>query len=241
MRIVTVIPTYNERENIKPLIEALENEFAGYNKHEWYILIVDDSSPDGTGELVRELTQKYDNLRLLGGHKVGLGSAYQRGITYAIKKLQADVIASMDADLSHDPSYIPKLVAEIENGFDLVMGSRYIKGGSIPKSWGIHRKILSSVGNIVVRLLLEIPEVHEFTNSLRAFRVNLYEKMDKAKLDFKDNTFLPAFIHEAHRQGAKIKEIPLVFKSRVSGESKIDVFTYTPNLIKYCLRTRFGL
>ncbi len=236
MRVVLVIPTYNERENVKPLIKGLQSEFSKNPNHEWFILIVDDNSPDGTGDVVQQMMRDHSNLRLLRGRKIGLGAAYRRGIIYAVKKMDADVIASMDADLSHEPPYIPEMVAEIENGADLVLGSRYIKGGSIPKDWGIHRKILSRLGNFIVRILLAIPYVHEFTNSLRAFRVDLYNRMDKSELDYKDNTFLPAFIYEAHRKGADIREIPLKFKNRVHGESKIEVFTYTPNLLKFCLR-----
>ncbi len=238
MRVVSIIPTYNEKENIKTLIEGLQKEFSKHPEHEWFILIVDDNSPDGTGDIVQEMMQKHSNLRLLRGQKIGLGVAYKRGIKYAIKKMDADVITSMDADLSHDPDYVPKLVDQIEDGADLVLGSRYIKGGSIPKDWGLHRKILSSLGNVIVRLLLGMPNVHEFTNSLRAYRADLYKKMDKSKFDFDDNTFLPAFIYEAHKKGADIREIPLQFKNRVHGESKIEVFTYTPNLLKFCLRKR---
>jgi len=136
MKAVIVIPTFNEKGNIEKLVEILENEvFPKIKKHELHILVVDDSSPDGTGEEVKKLSKKYGNVALLiNEKKVGLGAAYVRGMKYAMEKFKPDILFEMDADLSHDPYKIPQFLSEIEEGSDYVVGSRYIKGGSIPSN-----------------------------------------------------------------------------------------------------------
>ncbi len=235
MKTVIIIPTYNERENIVPLIEALGNEHT--------ILVVDDESPDGTAAVVKE-TLKQENIKtrkqrsdiaILTGQKEGIGRALQRGINYAIENLDAEVIVQMDADFSHDPKDVPCLLDEIKNGYDLVIGSRYIKGGAIPAGWGLHRKVLSWGGNLLVRLMTGLWSVHEFTTNFRAFTVELYQKMEAKNFSLADNTFLPAFVVEAKRVNAKIKEVPIVFADRKKGRSKIEVAKYIPNLLKYLL------
>jgi len=234
MKVVIIIPTYNERENIKSLIEALGRAVNCANT----ILIVDDNSPDGTAEIVKKTRKQENNVVLLEGQKEGLGSAYLRGIDHAIKNLGAEIIVQMDADFSHDPKDVPRLLAEIKNGHDLAIGSRYIKGGAVPADWAFQRKVLSWGGNLLVRLLTGIWDVHEFTTSFRVFTVELYQKMNPENFGFEDNTFLPAFIVEAKRCGAKIKEVPIVFADRKKGRSKIEVLHYVPNLLKYLLTFR---
>ena len=230
-RVVIVIPTYNERENIKPLIETLGRKYL--------ILVVDDNSPDGTAEVVREAVKQFNNLTILSGQKEGIGRALQRGFDYAINTLDADVIVQMDADFSHNPRDVPRLLSEIGNGYDLVIGSRYIKGGAIPADWAFYRKVLSWGGNFLVRLLTGIWSVHEFTTNFRAFTVELYQRMDVKNFDFADNTFLPAFVVEAKRVGAKVREVPIIFADRRRGRSKIEVAHYVPNLLKYLLTNLF--
>jgi len=236
VKIIIIIPTYNERENIGALIEALER---AVNRASTTILVVDDNSPDGTADLVKKTRKQENNIAILEGEKEGIGRALQRGIDYAIEKLSADVIVQMDADFSHDPKDIPRLLAEIENGYDLIIGSRYIKGGALPADWGLHRKILSWGGNLLVRLLTGIWGIHEFTTNFRAFQVGLYQKMQTQNLAFADNTFLPAFVVEAVRVGAEIKEVPIVFYDRKKGKSKIEVAKYVPHLLKFCLQNLF--
>ncbi len=235
MKTIIIIPTYNERENIGPLIEALGCAMNCAST----ILVVDDNSPDGTADVVKRTKEQENNIAVIEGERAGIGNALQRGIDYAIGNLGAEVIVQMDADFSHDPADVPRLLDEIENGCDLVIGSRYIKGGAIPADWGLHRKILSWGGNLLVRLLMGIWEVHEFTTNFRAFTSELYQKMNPENFDFADNTFLPAFIVEARRVGAKIKEVPIVFTNRKRGRSKIEVARYVPNLLKFCLQNFF--
>lgn len=220
MRTVIIIPTYNERENIGALIEALGQEHS--------ILIVDDNSPDGTADVVRSTMEQWNNLTILSGSKEGLGRAYLRGIDHAIKNLNADIIVQMDADFSHDPKDVPRLLAEIKNGHDLAIGSRYIKGGALPPAWALHRKVLSWTGNFLVRLFTGIWEVHEFTTSFRAFTAGLYQKMNLENFGFADNTFLPAFVIEARRSGAKIKRSPLFLPTGQEASLKLKLHTTFP-------------
>lgn len=234
MKPVVVIPTYNERGNILPLIAALKQ----LNTPNLAILVVDDRSPDGTAELVRSAMSQYNNntLALIQGKKEGIGRALQRGIDYAISKLGADVIVQMDSDFSHDPQDIPRLLGEIAEGYELVVGSRYIEGGGLPHDWGWYRKALSVGGNLLLRVFTGLWEVHEFTTSLRAYTADLYQRMDRKNFDFADNTFLPAFVVEAQRVGARIKEVPIKFANRRRGRSKINVPCYVPTLLGFCFR-----
>ena len=143
MRIVVILPTYNERGNIEKLIPILEEEvFPKIKKHNMSILVADDNSPDGTGEEVLKMMKKWSNIEISKGTKEGLGAAYVRAMNYAVDKMKADVMFEMDADFFHDPNKIPEFLSKIDQGYDFVVGSRYIKGGGIPKNWGIHRKIL---------------------------------------------------------------------------------------------------
>ena len=133
MRIIIIIPTFNERGNIGALISALLEQFKGI-RHDLHILIVDDNSPDGTAEVVRNLRPDNDNIHLLTGQKAGLGAAYIRGMNHALNTLRADLVFEMDADFSHKPEDIPRLLSEIDAGADFVIGSRYVPGGSVPKN-----------------------------------------------------------------------------------------------------------
>ena len=240
MNVVLVIPTYNECRNISPLVEELEKEFTLISPHKISILIVDDFSSDGTPAAVKNLMGRFNNLFLLEGKKEGLGSAYLRGITHAISDLGAEVIVQMDADFSHDPSDVKRLLAEIDKGYDLVIGSRYIKGGSVSPNWGVYRKALSFFGNVVIRFLTRTWEVHEFTGSLRAYRSDIFTRIEKKRLNFLDNTFLVAFIVEAVRVGSRTREVPITFSDRRAGASKIDVPQYAPNLLRFCLKKAFS-
>jgi dolichol-phosphate mannosyltransferase len=132
MNIVIVLPTYNERENIGLLINELQIVFKSI-KHQVNVLVVDDNSPDGTAAIVREAMESHQNVHLISGEKLGLGAAYIRGMTYALRILQADVIMEMDADFSHLPADPPRLIAALEDGADFVIGSRYVGGRLHPQ------------------------------------------------------------------------------------------------------------
>ena len=223
MKVVVVIPTYNEKDNTSRMIETLAQVFATIPTHDMHLLYVDGNSPDGTAAVVRQKQKTYPWLHLLvETKKEGLGRAYAKGMAYAMKELGADYLMEFDADFQHPPADIPRLVAEIDRGYDYIIGSRYIPGGSIPKQWGLDRKLLSVVGNLVARTLLILPRVHDVTGGFKLARVKGF--MDQ--FDF-DSLLSKSFAYKIHllfymvNQGAKVKEVPFAFGARSSGESKI--------------------
>ena len=167
MKIVIIIPTYNEVDNIGRLIDALHREFADLS-YDMHILVVDDNSPDGTANQVRERMPKCPMVHLITGTKNGLGAAYIRGMRYALDELGADAVFEMDADFSHKPEDVPRMIAALEGGADFVIGSRYVTGGSIPREWGMPRRLISYVGNIVARYVAGLYRVRDCTAGFRA-------------------------------------------------------------------------
>jgi dolichol-phosphate mannosyltransferase len=222
MKVVIIIPTFNERENIQALVPELDKQF-GQMAHKCQILVVDDNSPDGTAEAVRELQHKFDNIHLITGEKNGLGAAYMRGMKYAVDTLQADVVFEMDADFSHKPEDVPRLMAEIDAGADFVIGSRYVLGGTIPKEWGWHRKLNSWGGNAVARNVAGIYGVRDCTAGFRAIRTMLLRKINLSNLRVQGYAFQVALLHAAKTEGAIIEEIPVEFVERSQGESKLGL------------------
>ena len=230
MKVTIIIPTYNERENIGPLLEALRRAVSCANT----VLVVDDNSPDGTQEIVRREMKKWDNIRMITGEKRGLGAATVRGMRYAIEKLKAEVVVTMDADFSHNPEDVERLLAEIDRGADYVIGSRYIPGGSIPADWGIHRKFLSFFGNLAARIL-GVWKVHDLTPNFRAVRTALLEKIRLEDLP-QGYAFQIALVCRARDAGAKFAEVPIRFADRIKGKSKMPartIFETLGFLIKY--------
>lgn len=238
MKVVIIVPTYNELENIENLIEALQKSSQNFSHHETQILVVDDNSPDGTGKKVETLQKKYNNLHLLSGEKKGLGQAYLRGMDYAVNKLGAELMFEIDADFQHDPQAIPEFIEKIDEGCDFVIGSRYIQGGSIPKNWGLSRKFLSRIGNYIVRTLLLNFKIHDWTSGFRAIKSWIYTKIKDELKDFNGYTFQVAFLQKAINSSAKVTEIPIEFGERKYGKSKIGG-EYVKNLIIYLVKTRF--
>ncbi|MEK7611619.1 MAG: glycosyltransferase family 2 protein [Patescibacteria group bacterium] len=221
MNVTLVIPSYNERETIEKVIGILEDFFKSSTDN-YKILVVDSFSPDGTGEAVKSLSKIYPNVSLLSVPKNGIGRAYMAGFAYAIANFSPEVLVEMDADLQHDPLDVRRLLAEIHNGFDSVIGSRYIAGGMIPKEWGIHRKFLSGFGGLFARLVLGIPSVHDLTSGFKATRVKGF--LDKIKLEeilSGKQAYKFHIIYELFKLGAKFKEVPIIFANREYGESKI--------------------
>lgn len=238
MKVVIVIPTYNEAENIERLIEALQKSCEEFPQHEASLLVVDDNSPDGTGEIVKKLQKENTNLHILTGRKRGLGYAYLRGMDYALEELKADVLFEIDADFQHDPKEVPEFMKKIYQGYDFVIGSRYIKGGSIPKNWDLTRKINSKAGNLLVRIILTTLSIHDWTSGYRAIRSSVYKKVRKELVSFNGYTFQVAFLYKAIKNGTKVAEIPIQFKEREFGKSKIGV-EYIKNLLIYLAKTKF--
>ncbi len=240
MNTVIVLPVLNEAENIKDFIEkVIENIDNNYIK----ILVVDDYSPDGTAEIVRTLQNTHKNLHLIQNLTTGLGNAYKKGFKYAIDELNADILIEMDSDFSHPPELINKLISEINNGADFVIGSRYIKGGSIPKNWGLFRKMNSCYGNIFARFIAGLKDVHDCTSGFRAIRANFIKQIDLKNLNVQGYSFQMNILFECVRLGAKTKEIPLNFKDREKGTSKLrlkDIIEFMINSIKLLARRLFS-
>jgi len=221
MKAIVIIPTYNEKGNIERIIPAVEEAFKEIKNYETGILIADDSSPDGTGEIVKGLMKKYDNLYLLVGQKNGLGAAYLRGMDYAVNELNADVMFEMDADFFHDPKKIPDFLKKIDEGNDFVIGTRYSAGGSIPSNWGIHRKIMSIWGNLFIRIILMRFSIHDWTGGYRAIRKEVFLKEKEKLTAFSGYTFQVGSLLNAVRDGFKIAEVPFHATDRTMGKSKI--------------------
>lgn len=239
LRTVIIVPTYNERPNIQKLLPVVAGVL-GSMKRDVLLLVVDDSSPDGTAEEVEKLQKKFSFLKLLvNKKKSGLGGAYLKGMDYAFNTLGAQVCMEMDADLSHDPKKIPSFLRAIDEGADLVLGSRYIKGGSIPSNWGLHRKFLSVIGNSVISIILASIAVRDWTTGYRAIRREVYEAVykDLSNERFSGYTFQIGFLHKAIRAGFKVKEVPFHFVDRTIGESKLGT-EYIVNTLKYIISVR---
>lgn len=222
MKVVIIVPTYNEAGNIIPLVEALRVQTLSI-PHEMHVLVVDDNSPDGTGLLVQEEMRRDTRLHLLSGEKAGLGAAYIRGMQYAMDELAADVVFEMDADFSHKPADVPRLLAGIEAGADFVIGSRYVPGGSIPEDWALHRRLNSRFGNILTRYLVGLRFIHDCTAGFRAIRTSLLRKTGLADLGVQGYAFQVALLHQAVLNKAIVKEIPVDFVDRTSGISKLGL------------------
>ena len=241
-RIVVISPTYNEKGNIKRLCEVLLDDVFKKlpEQYDPHILIVDDSSPDGTGKEVERLAKKYSNLHLLTNpKKLGLGSAYNKGMHYALEELRADIIFQFDADFQHDPTRIIPMVKKIEEGYDLVLGARYIPGGSIPDTWGMHRKFLSVVGNQIIRFVITDFSIHDWTTGYRAIKRSVVEAIlpEMNSETFMGYTFQVGMLHKAIRHGFKVAEVPIHFVDRTYGKSKIGT-EYIKNVLLFIFKVR---
>lgn len=218
------MPTYNERENIGRMIKVLfQEEFPQIKDHQMHLLVVDDNSPDGTGKIVQEKQAKFKNLHLLTGDKEGLGFAYIRGMKYAMDKLKADVVFEMDADFQHNPRDIKRMVSAIDRGADVVIGSRYVKGGSVPKEWELYRKFVSWAGNLVARTILLAPDIHDITTGFRATKTEYLRKIDLNTLMAKESfAYKMDLVFQLRKLRAKIVEVPISFLPREKEISKFS-------------------
>ena len=219
-KVMVVLPTYNERENISQMVPALFN----LNIPNFHLLVVDDNSPDGTGQIAEDLSRQdaYAGrvFVLRRAEKQGLGPAYIAGFKRAMS-LEADIIIQMDADFSHQPKYIPQLLNEIAQ-YDLVIGSRYIDGGSVDASWGPLRKLLSWWANrLYVPAILGVP-AKDATGGFRIFRRDCLVGLDFDIVKANGYVFQVEILCIAHRLGYRIGEIPIHFPDRARGQSKMS-------------------
>jgi len=213
-KVVIVVPTYNEIENVERLVESVCSYQPGIN-----ILFVDDSSPDGTATLIKKMQQKRNCIHLLERPvKEGLGRAYIAGFKVALKK-GFQYIFEMDADFSHDPKEIPNFLKAIEDN-DLVLGSRYIKGVNVV-NWPLRRLLLSYFANMYTRIVTGLP-IQDATGGFKCFRREVLENIDLDKIDSNGYGFQIELSFKAWKKGYRVKEIPIIFVDRQFGESKLS-------------------
>src|SRR5260221_656663 len=238
MKIYVVPATYNEKDNIEKFIVMLEEEvFPKIKEHDMHIIVADDFSPDGTGDIVKSLMKKYKNLGINQGEKKGLGAAYIRTMGEAIDKHDADVVVSIDADFQFDPHDLPKFIKKLEEGYDMVVQTRYSNGGSIPENWPPQRKAFSMIANIFVRTAFLKFSIHDWTGGFRAITKKVFEKESKEMSGFNGYIFQIAFLQKAVRDGFKIGEVPLHFSDRKLGSSKIAPLGYIMDIVKFVIVT----
>ncbi len=221
MNVSIIIPTYNEKENIVILTNKLTEIFKN-SVHDLKIIVVDDNSPDGTSSVVKKLDSFEQTIFLITRpEKLGLGSAYQAGYDWC-KNNNSECIIQMDSDLSHPPEITINLVDSIGEGYDVAIASRYVDKGGV-SSWPIHRKIISFIANMLVRVFLG-SKLHDNTTGYRAFNSNTVELL--IKYDVKSNGFsyLIESIYLFHKKKLKIKEIPFIFQERSIGKTKLSSF-----------------
>src|SRR3972149_5503263 len=229
-KVVVVMPAYKEAENIGPMVDELfEEEFPKITGAEMHLLIVNDlpadgSPDDGTGSIVRDKMEGHKNLHILEGKKQGLGWAYIRGFKYAVGEIGADAVMEMDADFQHPPRFVRPMVEAYLDGADYAIGSRYIKGGSVPKEWAMFRKAISYFGNLFIRIVLVKPKIHDLTTGFRLTRVKgVLEKID---LDHLMEPHLFAhkvdLLYQSIKNAKKVVEVPLEFAPRTKEKSKFN-------------------
>jgi dolichol-phosphate mannosyltransferase len=210
---VVCLPTYNERENLEQMLRALSDKGVR-------VLVVDDNSPDGTGELADALAAQLDFVDVLHRErKEGLGPAYIAGFRRALAD-GAELVLEMDCDFSHDPSDVPRLIAKAVGGADLVLGSRYVEGGAI-RDWGLVRRFVSAGGSFYARVVLGAP-IRDLTGGFKCYRRRVLESIDLDAIHSKGYAFQIETTYRALRRGFEVVEIPITFADREAGGSKMS-------------------
>jgi len=215
VRPLVIIPTYNEAENIERILHRIIESLP-----EAGVLVVDDGSPDGTGDIVKRVAAEVPDIHLIARPgKAGLGSAYRTGFAWGMEN-GYDVLIEMDADFSHDPGALPALVQPLREGYDVAIGSRYVKGGRVP-NWARHRHLLSAGGNRYASLVLGL-QVSDSTAGFRAYSADVLRRLDLDRIRADGYGFQIEMTYRAKQHGARIKEVPITFIDRVAGESKMS-------------------
>jgi dolichol-phosphate mannosyltransferase len=218
MRVLVVLPTYQEAENIATVLRRVRAADGAV-----HVLVVDDASPDGTADLAHAVGEEIggiDVLRRPG--KAGLGSAYRDGFAWGLER-GFEAFVEMDSDLSHDPAALPDLLAPLGHGADVVVGSRYVPGGSIPH-WGVHRRALSRAGNVYAAVLLGL-HITDLTSGYRAYAANILRRIDLGAVRADGYGFQIEMVHRAALAGGLVTEVPIRFIDRVEGRSKMSMRT----------------
>lgn len=220
MNVVIIIPTYNEEGHIGETLKLLQHEISRIKNHAFDILVFDSCSADRTIPYVKSLQVKFNNIHLVvEDKKSGLGGAYIQAMRYVMTHFNADVVFEFDADGSHQPKYIPVMMAAIDNGADVVVGSRYVPGGKIEANWAFHRRMISRVGNYVARLFLT-RKYHDITSGFRVTKVSLLKDIPLENLLSKNYAYKIHLFWELHQRTDAIVEVPITFLDREHGVSK---------------------
>lgn len=215
MKSIIVIPTYNEKENIRVLLPRIFKLLP-----QIFVVVSDDSSPDGTGILVKELQKEYKNLSLISRpKKMGLRRAYIDEFREVLKDAEVKNVIMMDADLSHNPEYLSDMLSK-SGKFGVVVGSRYVSGGRTV-GWELWRRLLSFFGNLYCRLITSLP-VHDCTSGYNVIDASILKKIDMNKMDMSGYAFIMELKFLLYKAGANFTEVPITFVNRVGGESKIS-------------------
>lgn len=219
MKVMIVIPTYNEADNLPKIVaELFPLAIEGLE-----ILVVDDNSPDGTGQIADELAERYPGqIHVIHRRaKLGLGTAYVAGFRYALEQ-GADYIVEMDADFSHSPSYIPQFLEKIKD-YDVVVGSRYVPGGQLDEKWGLGRYLLSWWANSVYTRLILGLQVKDVTAGFKCFRRRVLEAIDLSTIHSGGYIFQVEMAYLCEKKGFRVLEIPIYFEDRQIGQSKMSM------------------
>jgi dolichol-phosphate mannosyltransferase len=217
VRAVLCVPTYNEADNLEPLVGALAGVLDTTRDR---VLVVDDGSPDGTGRVADRLASELEWLDVL--HRVqkeGIGRAYLAAFPHALAT-GAELILEMDCDFSHDPNDVPRLIGACEAGADLALGSRYVDGGGT-RNWGLLRRLISRGGSLYARVLLGV-HVHDLTGGFKCFRREVVEAIDLGAVHANGYAFQIEITYRALRKGFRVEEVPIVFADREVGHSKMS-------------------
>lgn len=215
-----IVPTYNEAENVDAIVAAARIVLGEACADGFRILVVDDGSPDGTGELADGLAAKHDDVEVLHRDRpLGLGPAYLAGFAHALAG-GATHVMEMDADGSHDPKDLARLLTAVSDGADLALGSRYVAGGRVA-DWGALRRAISRGGSVYARLMLGV-KVHDLTGGFKCFRREVLEAIDLPTVRSKGYAFQVELTYRTLRAGFAIKEVPITFRDRELGQSKMS-------------------
>lgn len=231
-RPVVILPTFNERENLEPMVEAIRAQLPSAT-----IWIVDDNSPDGTGQLADELAAQDERIEVFHRPaKLGLGTAYAEAFQRALER-DFDAVIEMDADFSHDPCYLPALLAGLQEA-DFVLGSRYVEGGGT-RNWSRVRQAISRGGNIVAQVGLGV-KARDATGGFRAFRRSTLQQLHLEDLRLRGYGFQIEVVYQIEHRSLRVKEIPIIFVERVAGQSKMSKDIAFEAFL-HILRRRLGL
>ncbi|KKQ25671.1 MAG: Glycosyl transferase family 2 [Microgenomates group bacterium GW2011_GWC1_37_12b] len=239
-KVVIVMAAWNEAENIKKMVNTLFDEVFPKIDADMHLLVADNKSTDGMTEIIEEEMKERKNLHIVQQTGKGLGNAYISGFKYAVDKLEADAVMEMDADGQHPPEFVKPMVDAYLAGAEYVIGSRYVKGGSIPKEWALFRKAVSYFGNLYIRIVLLKPGIHDLTTGFRLTKVK--GVLDKIDLDnLKEPTrfaYKIDLIYQSIKNSKKTVEVPLEFRPRITDKSK---FNQAETLASLKLATYLGI